>query len=124
MGPPQAKLMTEAQRMTVNATLNAAIDNKIHFNSQNAVLEYLYGSLSEDLLRHCSSEIIDCWICIQAERNKQLPSPSRSLSGRSQLSLSDSSLDDDDASEKYDVVAPTFILNVSCGHPHRHGATS
>jgi hypothetical protein len=126
MVPPQAERMTERQRLAVNATLNAAIDNKIHFkfDSQNAVLDYLHGSLSDDLLCCCRSEIIDCWFSIQAERNKQLPSPSQSLSDRSQLSPSDSSLDGDDASEKYDVAAPTFVPNVSHGHPHGHGAMS
>jgi hypothetical protein len=112
MLPQQAKCMTEPQRTTVNAILNAAIDSKMHFDSQHAVLEYLDDLLSPNLLHSYSSEIIDCWISIQADRNKQLLSPALS-------SPSDSSLDGDDHSEKSDVVAPTVVLNVSHSHWHR-----
>jgi hypothetical protein len=111
----QAKGMTESQRTTVNATLNAAIDRKMHFDSPHAVREYLDGLLSPDLLHCFWSEIIDCWITIQADRSKQLPFPALS-------SPFDSSLDGGDRSEKSDAVFPAVVLKVS--HSHGQGATN
>ncbi|CZR69364.1 uncharacterized protein PAC_19264 [Phialocephala subalpina] len=104
--PPQAKCMTGAQRSTVKAALNAALEEGKNFGSAKAVNDFLKDLISEELLSNSSIEIFDCYLSLQEDRTRQLLSPT--YTNRSLSNISETSLDGEDTSEKSDLVTPVF----------------
>jgi hypothetical protein len=112
MVPPQGKGMTGSQRSTVEAALNAAFAEGKRFESADAVDEYLEKLISKDLLNSFSRDIFDCYLQLEATRDRQLPSPR--LSDSVQLNTPNRSLDAEDSSEKSDIVTPVIDSEVTC----------
>lgn len=105
---PPSKCLTDLQRETVKAALDIALKNGQHFDSRNDIQVYLKDMLSKELLLSCGGEIFDCCFHLQADRNRQLPSPS--LTDRSQLSTPGQEADN--CSENSELGSPSIVANV------------